>query len=158
RLLILLLGQPWERIAVHFSCEVVFRWSRRTAVEAYPRAKQRVGEAVAFLARDDQVDVFQPRQVVFRRSGRSLEALGDLRQRQSFVLAENLEDRLERAVSARAMQAQLVGEVTQPLQPAFGAHERGQGANRIAGRGPTVALFAHAGEFFSDRPHVGWPS
>ena len=90
----------------------------RAAVQADPDAQQRIGEAVALLPRRDQVHVLEPRQVVLRRPRRPLQALRDFGQRQPFLFAENFEDGLQRAVAARAVQAQLVAEAALPGEPA----------------------------------------
>src|SRR4051812_44600830 len=62
------LGQTRQCIAVNFAREVVFAWRRRPAVQPDPDAKQRIGEAVAFLPRRDEVDILEPRQVILRRA------------------------------------------------------------------------------------------
>src|SRR6478672_13191147 len=98
--------------------EVVFARRRRSAVEAYPDAQQRIGEAVALLFRGDQVDVLEPRQVVLRRAGRALQPLRDFGERQPFLVGEDFEDGLERAVTAGAVQTQLVAEAALPREAA----------------------------------------
>ena len=105
------LRQARQRVAVHFAREFVFGRRDGAAVQAHPDAQQRVGVAVALLPRRDQVDVLEPRQVVLGRARRALQPLRNLGQRQPFLLRQDLQDRLERAVAARAMQAQLVAEV-----------------------------------------------
>ena len=49
----------------------------------------RIHEAVPLLARDDEVDVLEPREIVLRRAGRALEAVRDLGQRERLVLGED---------------------------------------------------------------------
>ena len=102
------LRQARQRVALHLARDFVDGRRDRAAVQAHPQPQQRIGEAVALLPRDDEVDVLEPRQIVLGRAGRALQALRDLGERQRLVLGEDLENRLERAVAARAMQAQLV--------------------------------------------------
>ena len=80
------------------------------AVQPHPQPQQRIGEAVALLPRHDQVDVLEPRQVVLGRARRAAQAQRDLGQRQRLFLGQHVEDGLERAVAAGAVQPQLVGD------------------------------------------------
>ena len=102
-------------------------------MQAHPEPQHRIGEAVALLARDDQVDVFQPRQIVLRRSRRAAEAQGDLGERQRFLFCEHLEDGFQRAVAARAVQAELVRELAGVGELTAGREQRRQRADRIGG-------------------------
>ena len=94
--------------------EVVVARRGGAAVQADPHPQQRIGVAVALLARRHQVDVLEPREIVLGRAGRALQPLRDLGQRQPFVFREDLENRLERAVAAGAVQPQLVAEAALP--------------------------------------------
>ena len=105
----------------------------RAAVDADPQPQQRIGEAVALAIAGDQVDVLQPGQVVLGRARRAIEALRDAGQRQRLVDRQHVEDRLERAVAAGAVQPQLVAEAAARRQLAVGRHRRGEGADRVGG-------------------------
>ena len=98
---------------------------------------------------DDQVDVLEPRQVVLGRARRAVHPLRDLGQRQRLVLGQDLEDRLERAVAAGALQPQLVAIPAPGRQAAVGGQQRRQGAHRVA------AALAHRRRGLAQRPHVG---
>src|SRR3977135_1594823 len=98
-------------------------------MQADPYAQQRIGEAVPLLPRRDEVDVLQPRQAVLPRPRRALQALGNLRERESFFFPEDLQNRLERAVAAGAVQSQLVGEAALLRETAVGGEQRGQRAD-----------------------------
>src|SRR6185436_20939943 len=97
----------------------------------------------------DEVHVLEPRQVVFGRPRRPLETLRDFGQRQALFLAEDLENRLERAVAAGAMQPQLVREVTELREAAFRVHQRGERPEGIAGGRAAAALLAHRRQLLS---------
>ena len=58
--------------------------------------------------------------------------------------AEDFENRLERAVAARAVQPQLVAEAALLREPAVGRHQRGQRADRVAAA--RSAVLAHCRE------------
>src|SRR5215510_12568473 len=104
------LREARQRVAMDFAGDVVFARSGRTAMEPDPDAQQRIGEAVTLLARRHEVDVFEPRQVVFGRAWRALQTLRNLGQRQPFVFREDFEDCFEGAVPPGAMQPKLVAE------------------------------------------------
>ena len=151
-------GQARQRVAVHFAREVVLGRRRRAAVQAHPDAQQRIGEAVALLPGGDQVHVLEPRQVVLRRPRRPLQTLRDFGQRQPFLFAQNLENGLERAVAARAVQAQLVAEAAVLGEPALGRQQRGQRADRVAdGRAAACSRIADSSSA-SARTYAGRPS
>ena len=103
------------------------------AVQAHPQPQHRVGEAVALLPRHDQVHVLEPREIVLRRSGRAAQPQRDLGQRERLFLRQHVEDGLERAVAARAMQAQLVAEAAALRELCARREQRGQRADRIGG-------------------------
>ena len=128
---------------MHFAREIVFGRQSHAAVQTHPRAEQRVGIAVPFLPGRHQVDIFKPGQVVLGRSGRPPQPLRDFCQRQSFFFAQNLENRLQCAVAAGPMEAQLVREMTEFGEPALGVHQRGEGPEGITGRRPAPGLPAH---------------
>src|SRR5215831_19883632 len=104
------LWEARQRVAMDFPGDVVVAWSGRAAMEPDPDAQQRIGEAVTFLAGRNEVDVFEPRQIVLGRAGRALQTLRNLGQRQPFVFREDFEDRFEGAVPPGAMQPKLVAE------------------------------------------------
>ena len=104
-----LVGQAIERVVLHFLRDELFGGRLGTAVQAHPQPEQRVGNRVPLLADVDEIDVLEPRQIVLRRPGRALQAKRDLGERQRLLLGEDVEDGFQRAVSARAMEAQLVG-------------------------------------------------
>src|SRR5262245_65593036 len=96
-----------------------------------PDTQQRIGEAVALLARCDQVDVFEPREVILRRPWRPLQAQRNLGERQAFFFRENFENGLERAVAARAMQAQFVCVAAGLAQASLGCYDSGERTSRV---------------------------
>ena len=98
------------RVVLDLAGDVLFGRLDRTAMQAHPEAEQRVGEAVALLTRDDEVDVLEPREIVLRGARRAAQPMRDLGERQPLLFGEDVEDRFERAVAACAMQAQLVAE------------------------------------------------
>src|SRR4030095_8194819 len=128
-----------QRIQLHLAPDFLVHRRCGTAMEPYPETEQRIGEAVALLSRRHEVDVFEPREIVLRRSGCAAEPLRDLGERQPFLLRQDVEDGLERAVAARAMQPQLVAEMTPVIELAIGRHQRRQGADRVGG----AAKLAH---------------
>ena len=103
----------------------------RAAVQPNPEAQHRVGEAVTLLSRDDQVDVLQPRQVVLGGAWCTAKAEGDLGEGERFLLGKHVEDCLQRAVAARAVEAQLVTEAARVRQGASRRQQRSQRAHRI---------------------------
>ena len=118
-------GSLARHVRVDFTRDVFLGGRRGMAVEADPEAQHRVGEAVALLPRHDQVDVLEPREVVLRRARRPAQPQRDLGQRQRLFLGEHVEDRLERAVAARAVQAQFVGEAAGRGDRAAGRQQGG---------------------------------
>ena len=91
------------------------------AVQAHPESEQRVNEAIALLPNGHEVDILQPGQIVLGRPGRAIQPVGNLGQRQRFLLREHVQDRLQGAIAAGAVQPQLVAEP---------AHGRQLGAGR----------------------------
>src|SRR5262249_17364651 len=126
------LRQPRYGVAVDFAREVVVGWRGRAAVEADPDAQERIGEAVFLLASGDEVHVLEPREVILGGPRRPLQAMRDLGQRQPFIFREDLEDRFQRAVPARAMQAQLVAVAAFLREPALRREQRRERADRVA--------------------------
>ena len=101
-------------------------------------AEQRILERVALAVRRDEVHVLEPRQVVLGRARRALEVLRDLGQVQRLGLGQHAEDRLERAVAARAMQAELVALAAARRERAVGREERRERRDRIRDRGRSM--------------------
>src|SRR5688500_11966683 len=52
--------QARQRVALHLAADFVRGRRRRTAVQADPQAKQRIGERVFLLSRGDEIDVLEP--------------------------------------------------------------------------------------------------
>ena len=137
---------------MHLAREIVFARRRRAAVEADPHAQQRIGEAVALLPCRDEIDVLQPREIVFRRPGGSLQPVRDLGERQPFVFAEDFENRLQRPVAARAMQPQLVAEEALLRDAAVDGEERRERAHRVGAA--RAAVLAQRLQLVGDRADV----
>jgi hypothetical protein len=100
--------------------DIVFAGRFAPAVQTHPEAQHRVREAIPLLGHLHEIDVFEPRQVVLGRTRRPAQALGDRREGQHLLFGQHVEDGLERAVAARAMQAQLVREVARGRETAAG--------------------------------------
>ena len=147
------MGQPREPVGLHFAGDVLLGRRRGPAVEPHPQPQQRVGEAVALLPHGDQIHVLQPRQVVLRRTRRALEPRGDLGERQGLFDAQDVEDGLERAVPARAVEPELVAEAAGGPERGAGRHERGERAD-----GVRRAAARHGGDRVGERGHVGGPA
>ena len=75
--------QARQGVAVHLAREVVLAGRRHAAMEPDPDAQQRIGEAVALLARRHQIHVLEPREVVLRRPGRALQPVRNLGEREA---------------------------------------------------------------------------
>ena len=69
-------GELWDRVRelhpydMNFTRDVFLGRRRRVCVEANPQAHHRIGETVPLLSRDDEIDVFKPRQVILGRARR----------------------------------------------------------------------------------------
>src|SRR4029453_1843562 len=131
-----LVGQTIEGVMLDFLRDDFLRWRFGTAVQPHPETEQRVGNRVALLPYVDEVHVFEPRQVVFCRPGGALQSERNLGQRQRLLLREDVEDRFERAVAARAVQAQLVRIRQLARELSVGAEERRQRADRVGAELP----------------------
>src|SRR5207237_10389021 len=80
----------------------------------------------------------------------------NLGEREPFLFAEDLEDRLQRAVAARAVQPQLVAEAALLRETSVGGEQRGERADRVSAAG--AAVLAPRRELVGERAHVRGPS
>src|SRR4029079_1677581 len=84
-----------------------------------------------------------------------MQPLRDLGERQRLLLGEYLEDGLERAVAAGAVQAQLVAEAARLRELPAGREQRSQGADRV-GVAARCGLRGRLGyRSYMGRPSVG---
>src|SRR5439155_22130279 len=99
--------KPRLHVAVELARDFFLRRRRGPAVEPHPHAQDRIREAIPLHARHDQVDILEPREIVLGGSRRAAKALRDLGERQRLFFRQDLEDGLERAISARAVEPKL---------------------------------------------------
>ena len=118
-------------------------------MQPHPQPEQRVGEAVALLPRRHEVHVLEPRQVVLGGARRAVQPLRDLGERERLVVGEDVEDGLERAVAARAVQPQLVAEAAPVVERAVAATSAPSSALIGSAVPPSCAMR------IADRAHVG---
>src|SRR5688572_31293044 len=77
----------------------------------------------------------------------------DLGERQSLVFGQDFQDRLERAVAAGAMQAELIAETALARQAPVWSEQRRQRTDWIA-----AAVVPHRGEFVGNGADINRPA